>query len=98
MQSFDEFYHHLYRHEHCHPANRWLHFLSNLGILLCLALAVASRSWSPLGVALFLQLVPPYLGHLLFEGNHQAAAGSPLWSALGNWRMFFDILRGRERI
>ena len=37
-------------------------------------------------------------GHVLFEGVHEATSVSPLWAALGNWRMFGDILRGRERI
>ena len=98
MRDFDQFYHHLYRHEHSNPVNRWIHFLSNLSILTCLVLAVALWKWQFLIAALFFQLVPPYLGHVLFEGGHESAAQSPLWSAMGNWRMFLDIVRGRERV
>lgn len=98
MQDFNHFYHDLYRHEHSNPINRWIHFISNVAIIVNLALAIVFWSWKFLPVALFFQLVPPYLGHLWFEGNHEAAAVSPLWSAMGNWRMFFDIVRGRERV
>lgn len=98
MQDFNHFYHHLYRHEHTNPINRWIHFLSNLTILTSLTLALVLWNYKLLLVALFFQLVPPYLGHLLFEGNHEAAAVSPLWTARGNWRMFFDIVRGKEKV
>jgi hypothetical protein len=98
MQTFEQFYQEIYRHEHHNPINRWIHFLSNLLILVNLSLALLLWDWRFLPVALFFQLVPPYLGHLVFEGNHEAAAVSPLWSAMGNWRMFFDIIRGREKV
>lgn len=98
MNSFDSFYQELYRHEHQNPINRWIHFLSNLAILACLTLAIARADWRFLPAAAFFQFVPPFFGHVLFEGVHEATSVSPLWAALGNWRMFGDILRGRERI
>lgn len=98
MRDFNHFYQEHYKHEHSNPVNRWIHFISNVLILVSLTLALAFWNWRFLLPALFFQLVPPFLGHLLFEGSHQAASISPLWSAMGNWRMFFDIVRGREKV
>lgn len=97
-EKFEEFYRETYLHEHTNRTNRWIHFLSNLSVLTCLSAAAVTQNWLFLAGAAFSQLVPPFLGHVFFEGSHQSVERSPLFSAMGSWRMFFDIIRGREKL
>lgn len=97
-QSFDAFYRSHYLEEHRNPINRRIHFASNCGVLLSLALAAKTKRWEFLASAVTLQVIPPFLGHVLFEGSHQSIERSPLFSALGSWRMFFEIVFGKQRL
>jgi len=39
-----------------------------------------------------------WVGHFFFEKNRPATFRHPLYSLMGDWVMFVDILRGRVRI
>ena len=36
-----------------------------------------------------------WTGHFLFERNKPAAFKNPIWAKISDWRMLFDILRGK---
>jgi hypothetical protein len=36
-----------------------------------------------------------WVGHFFFEHNRPATFKYPLWSFMGDWRMWSDMLRGR---
>lgn len=94
--SFAEFYP-FYLGEHAARATRRLHFLgSSLG-LVCLLLMVLTGDplWLPIGLAIGYGLA--WLAHFAFEKNRPATFRHPLYSFLGDWRMFWDILTGRIR-
>jgi hypothetical protein len=92
--SFEAFYP-FYLSEHGDRTSRRLHFLGTTLALLVLLYAVATGRW------LVLLLVPvvgygfAWVGHYRFEKNRPATFKHPLYSLMGDFRLWFDMLRGR---
>ena len=97
FSSFAEFYPH-YLDEHRHPASRRLHFAGSLGALVLVAVAVLTREGWWLAAAVACGYGLAWIGHFAFEKNQPATFRHPLYSFMGDWRMFADILRGRVRL
>ena len=38
-----------------------------------------------------------WVGHFFFEKNRPATFQYPLWSLMGDWRMFFETVTGKRR-
>jgi len=94
FSSFREFYPY-YLGEHANRTCRRLHFLGSLGVLALLALALINRSgWFVLG-ALFCGYGFAWIGHFFFEKNRPATFKHPLYSFIGDWVMFKDLLTGK---
>ena len=95
--SFREFYPY-YLGEHRNRLCRRLHFI---GSTLVIAIVVAA-AWTRQPLWLLLAPVAGYgfawVGHYGFEKNRPATFRHPLYSLLGDWVMFADVLRGRVRI
>ena len=95
--SFREFYPY-YLGEHRNRTCRRLHFI---GSTLVIATMVAA-AWAHQPLWLLLAPVAGYgfawIGHYGFEKNRPATFRHPLYSLLGDWVMFADVLRGRVRI
>ena len=92
--SFAEFYP-FYLGEHANRATRRLHFLgSGLALLCVLALFVTGDPWW-----LLAGLVAGYgfawVSHLTVEKNRPATFRHPLYSFMGDWVMFWQILTGK---
>ncbi|HXG64189.1 MAG TPA: DUF962 domain-containing protein [Blastocatellia bacterium] len=93
-KSFAEFYP-FYLSEH---SNRWcrrLHFIGSALVLLTLAYAVASGNWLALLALPFLGYGFAWAGHFFFEKNRPATFTYPLYSFIGDWVMFKNILTGK---
>lgn len=95
--SFSAFYPY-YLEEHSNVNCRRLHFVGSWLVLAVIAVAIWQRSgW-------WLLLMPligygfAWVGHFVYEKNRPATFKHPLYSLMGDWMMFFDILRGRVRI
>ncbi|ATE73159.1 DUF962 domain-containing protein [Lysobacter capsici] len=92
--SFSEFYP-FYLSEHSNRTSRRLHFIGSWGVLILLALAIFSgRPWLLLG-ALVCGYGFAWVGHFFFEKNRPATFKHPLYSFVGDWVMFKDILTGK---
>jgi len=92
--SFSEFYP-FYLQEHSNRVSRRLHFIGSWGVLILLALAIFSgRPWLLLG-ALVCGYGFAWVGHFFFEKNRPATFKHPLYSFVGDWVMFKDILTGK---
>lgn len=91
--SFGDFYPY-YLGEHAHPVNRRLHFV---GTTLVWVLLVAA----PLVDLRLLFALPfagygfAWVGHFVVEKNRPATFRHPLWSLMGDFKMYADILAGR---
>ncbi len=94
--SFREFYP-FYLSEHVHPTCRRLHFVGTALVIGCLVAAGVTRNaWWLLG-ALLAGYGFAWIGHFFFEHNRPATFKYPLYSFIGDWVMFKDVLTGRIR-
>jgi hypothetical protein len=94
FSSFAEFYP-FYLGEHARPATRRLHFLGSSLALLCIAMLVRTGNvWWLLG-----GLVAGYgfawISHMTVEKNRPATFKHPLYSFMGDWVMFWQMLTGK---
>ena len=93
-QSFREFYPY-YLSEHQHPVCRRLHVLgSTLIILIVLAVLFGASAWWLLATPV-VGYGFAWIGHFFFEHNRPATFTYPLWSLMGDWVMFKDVITGR---
>ncbi len=95
--SFREFYP-FYLSEHANRTSRRLHFVGSCGVLALLAIALVRGSpWWLLG-ALLCGYGFAWVGHFFFEKNRPATFKYPLYSFIGDWVMFKDILVGKVKL
>ena len=93
MHSFSEFYP-FYLGEHRNATCRRLHFVGSTLVLACLwALLWTGSAWFV--AALVCGYGFAWLGHFGFEKNRPASFSRPLYSFLGDWRMYAEIWTGR---
>ncbi len=92
--TFRDFYP-FYLGEHRNPICRRLHFIgSSLVLLTLISVLVTGRWWGLLLMPLF-GYGFAWAGHFFFEKNRPATFIHPLYSLMGDWVMYRDILTGR---
>lgn len=96
-RSFSQFYP-FYLSEHAHRVSRRLHFAGTSIALALLLAAISLQSWKIALLALVQGYLLAWMGHFFFEHNRPATFRYPLWSFMGDWRMWWDILRGRIKL
>ena len=93
-RTFKEFYP-FYLQEHANRTCRRLHFIGSAIVLALLAAVLVT------GELVLLWLLPvvgygfAWVGHFFFEHNRPATFQYPLYSLMGDWVMFRDMLTGR---
>ncbi|MBW4936292.1 Mpo1-like protein [Marinobacter sp. F4206] len=96
FSNFAEFYPY-YLEEHSDATCRRLHFAGSLLVLIVAVWAITS------GKLTWLLLLPvigygfAWVGHFKFEKNRPATFKYPVYSLMGDWVMFRDMLIGRIR-
>lgn len=94
FNSFAEFYP-FYLAEHSDPICRRLHFIGSALVLLMLAYILLTGSWWLLLSLPFIGYGFAWVGHFFFEKNRPATFKYPVYSFMGDWVMFKDILSGK---
>ena len=89
--SFREFYP-FYLSEHANRTSRRLHFVGSCGVLALVAVAIVHGDARWLLAALVCGYGFAWIGHFFFEKNRPATFRHPLYSFIGDWVMFKDIL------
>jgi hypothetical protein len=97
FRSFTDFYP-FYLGEHRHPTCRRLHFIGTTLAALLLLAALLTQRWGLALVALLEGYAFAWVGHFFFEHNKPATFKHPVFSLMGDWRLWWDILRGRQQI
>ena len=92
--SFESFYS-FYLTEHRNPTCRRLHFAGTFLVVLSFLAIVGTESWSFLWVLPVFGYGFAWTGHFFFEKNRPATFRHPLYSLMGDFRMFYQILTGR---
>lgn len=90
-KTFNEFYP-FYLSEHSHPINRLLHVIGTgcgLGVLIG---AFLTQQWFFIPLSLVCGYAFAWIGHFVIEKNRPATFTYPLYSFMGDWKMFFEIL------
>ena len=96
FRNFAEFYPY-YLEEHSDTNCRRLHFIGSLLVILVALYAIVTAKF------LYLLLLPvigygfAWIGHYGFEKNRPTTFKHPLYSLMGDWVMFRDMLIGRIR-
>jgi hypothetical protein len=95
-QRFSDFYA-FYLSQHADRRCRWLHFAgTTLGLAgLLHAFSTLDFGWLLAGVVAGYALA--WIGHYFFEKNRPATFTYPLYSFMGDWVMWRDMLVGRVR-
>ncbi|AUJ69603.1 MULTISPECIES: DUF962 domain-containing protein [Pseudoalteromonas] len=94
FNSFASFYPY-YLAEHKNKTCRRLHFIGSTLVLLVLLFALVFAYWSLLWLLPIAGYGFAWVGHFFFEKNKPATFQYPLYSLMGDWVMYKDIIRGK---
>jgi len=94
---FADFYP-FYLSEHSNLVCRRLHFVGSTLVLVCLFQLVTTGGLVWLLYGLLCGYGFAWVGHFFFEKNRPATFKYPLYSFIGDWVMYADILRGRIKL
>ena len=95
--SFHDFYPY-YLNEHRDRRCRRLHFIGSSLVLLIVLYALVSGALAWLWLAPLVGYGFAWVGHFVFEKNKPATFRHPLYSLMGDWVMYLDVLRGKVKI
>jgi hypothetical protein len=93
-RSFGDFYP-FYLSEHSRRGTRRLHFVGTLLVIGTLVYALATQHWSALALLPVFGYGFAWMAHFAVEKNRPATFTYPLYSLVGDFRMFADMVRGR---
>ncbi len=94
FSNFDEFYP-FYLSQHQNQTCRRLHFAGSTLGLLGLGAAVVTRKKRYLAAGIVAGYGCAWVGHFFFEHNKPATFQYPLYSFMGDWVMYKDMLTGK---
>jgi len=97
FKTFAEFYP-FYLTEHSNRTCRRLHFAGSTLSLVFLAMLVATGQPQFLLYGLLCGYGFAWVGHFGFEKNKPASFKRPLYSFMGDWRMYADIWTGKVHL
>ena len=97
FKSFSEFYPY-YLSEHVNPINRRLHFFGSLLIIIVVLFVIFTQTWIALILVPILGYGFAWIGHYFVEKNKPTTFTYPLYSLMGDWVMFKDILTGKMKL
>jgi hypothetical protein len=94
FRTFAEFYP-FYLREHADSTCRRLHFTGTSIGVVCLVMLVATGNGWWLLAGLLAGYLFAWIGHFGFEKNKPASFKRPLYSFMGDWRMYKDMWTGK---
>lgn len=97
IKTYSEFYS-FYLSEHQNRTSRRLHFTGTALIFALIFYSVISKEAEALLFIPFVGYGFAWFGHYFFEKNKPATFKYPLWSLISDFRLFFQILGGKEKL
>lgn len=94
-QSLKEFYP-FYLQEHQHPICRILHFVGTALLFIILFVGIYTGNYAWLVAIPFVGYGFAWVGHFFFEKNKPATFQYPAYSLISDFKLFFDLLVGKE--
>ncbi len=97
FKSLREFYPY-YLTEHKDPTCRVLHFVGTFLIFIVFFWSIATQTWIGFAAIPFIGYGFAWAGHFFFEKNKPATFQYPGYSLASDFKMFFDILLGKQKL
>jgi len=94
FKTFQDFYP-FYLGEHANLQNRRLHFIGTSFVIAALCATFFTGNWWLLALVPVLGYGFAWYGHFIVEKNRPATFKHPIYSLMGDFRMFWDILTGK---
>lgn len=94
FSSFSDFYPY-YLAEHANPTCRLLHFIGSWLVLTVIAIILVTQVYVLLWFIPLIGYGFAWVGHFFYEHNRPATFKYPLYSFMGDWVMFKDIIVGK---
>lgn len=94
FKTFADFYP-FYLGEHANRVSRRLHCAGTSIALVMLVAAVVTQVWWLVIVALVQGYAFAWVGHFFFEHNRPATFKYPVFSFMGDWRLWWQIVTGK---
>ena len=91
-------YYEYYLSLHQNNKSRRLHFIGQLVTIFFTIVILLNKYWLLIPLIPFVIYPFAWSGHYFFEKNEPAAFHHPIKAKISDWRMFFDILRGKIKI
>ena len=95
FRSFEAVYP-FYIREHSNRTCRRIHVIGSGLVLVALVLGLTVSPWWLLAMPV-IGYGFAWVGHFFFEKNRPATFTYPLWSLMGDWRMFFETVTGQRK-
>ena len=92
--SFRDFYS-FYLTEHSNRTSRRLHVIGSTLVLAVFIAVIVSQRWMWLWALPVLGYGFAWVGHYFFERNRPATFTYPLYSFIGDWVMWWQVVTGR---
>ena len=98
-QTFDSFaaFYPYYLTEHANRTSRRLHVVGSTVALGLAVTAVVRSDWRFALGALLVGYAFAWIGHFAFEKNRPATFRHPVYSLMGDWRLWWETVTGRRR-
>lgn len=97
IETFSKFYQ-FYLTEHKNNTSRRLHFIGTALVLLEVVLLSIENRWDMWYALPITGYVFAWVGHFFFEKNKPATFKYPLWSLGSDFKLFFEILIGKQKL
>ncbi len=97
IETFSEFYQ-FYLTEHKNSTSRRLHFIGTALVLLEVVLLSIENRWDMWYALPITGYLFAWVGHFFFEKNKPATFKYPLWSLGSDFKLFFEILQGKQKL
>jgi hypothetical protein len=97
FQSFGEFYP-FYLTEHQNPTSRLLHFIGTSLFFMFLITAFVTGNFNLLWFCPLMGYGFAWVGHFFYEKNKPATFQYPLWSLASDFKLYFQILGGKQKL
>lgn len=95
--SFKEFYPY-YLKEHKLPRTKLLHFCGTFGAIIFVLTALITTTPVFLIYALLSGYGAAWVSHFFIEKNKPATFKYPIYSLMGDFKMFYEVLLGRHKV
>jgi hypothetical protein len=96
IKTYSEFYL-FYLSEHTNKTSRLLHFIGTFLFFIVLFYLLFSQKYSYLWILPIIGYGFAWFGHFFFEKNKPATFKYPFWSLISDFRLFFELLLGKQK-